>query len=357
MDAHRRLADSSGEHMTQFLSVVWVFLFVGVVYFLYATADRRLVPLHTIVLVGLGAFSMVAILTVGPFDVALTLVGRRSDSDSTRVDSFERHSKVLRKMYVDVYWICFAMSLAGLPYAEEYDASGHVAALGKLLDSGRRMAVMWLAMGLCGLLFLGLGVVDLRLVVGVGAAVDDADDARFDLELADRSMKLKACDGDAASWIAALHAWRDRAVERDGLSGLLAFDAEDAAPRDQSSSAAPPPLEGALALKKPHKFRADTWARRYVVVDGSKGELALFYSAADAKAPGKRPYLAFDLRVCGAFAKHDKGAKSDPARFSVDVGDHSVKLKAPTAQDADAWVAGLREWQDHILLGTAASMV
>ena len=103
MDAHRRLADSSGEHMTQFLSVVWVFLFVGVVYFLYTTADRRLVPLHTIVLVGLGAFSMVAILTVGPFDVALTLVGRRSDSDSTRVDSFERHSKVLRKMYVDVY--------------------------------------------------------------------------------------------------------------------------------------------------------------------------------------------------------------------------------------------------------------
>ena len=80
-------------------------------------------------------------------------------------------------------------------------------------------------------------------------------------------------------------------------------------------------------------------------------------SAADAKAPGKRPYLAFDLRVCGAFAKHDKGAKSDPARFSVDVGDHSVKLKAPTAQDADAWVAGLRKWQDHILLGTAASMV
>ncbi|KAH8068683.1 LMBR1-like membrane protein [Aureococcus anophagefferens] len=143
---------------------------------------------------------------------------------------------------------------------------------------------------------------------------------------------------------------------RDGLSGLLAFDTE-AAPRDRSSSAAPPPLEGALALKKPHKFRADTWARRYVVVDGSKGELALFYSAADAKAPGKRPYLAFDLRVCGAFAKHDKGAKSDPARFSVDVGDHSVKLKAPTAQDAGAWVAGLRKWQDHILLGTAASMV
>ncbi|KAK7237845.1 LMBR1-like membrane protein [Aureococcus anophagefferens] len=100
---------------------------------------------------------MVAILTVGPFDVALTLVGRRSDSDSTRVGrQLRRHSKVLRKMYVDVYWICFAMSLAGLPYAEEYDASGHVAALGKLLDSGRRMAVMWLAMGLGGLLFLGL---------------------------------------------------------------------------------------------------------------------------------------------------------------------------------------------------------
>ncbi|KAH8046552.1 LMBR1-like membrane protein [Aureococcus anophagefferens] len=690
MDAHRRLADSSGEHMTQFLSVVWVFLFVGVVYFLYATADRRLVPLHTIVLVGLGAFSMVAILT-------------RLDA---RVDSFERHSKVLRKMYVDVYWICFAMSLAGLPYAEEYDASGHVAALGKLLDSGRRMAVMWLAMGLGGLLFLGLvlgsgevesadafnvtliacsntanslvlvlllgvgavelpkalfgappsrerlalalpgkpillkcaavcaavasacllvsqigaatantsaaldcsafavmarsgarrngdsgaaaasllcltymvgvcgtamglvklrgfldvntskktppkvlcfatrncgklaapllynylatlhevgssaappplhdddarrdmrlafdrfysakmdavtphfdrvaaslvvvvallhagnmlnrllvvaklpgyqfgadlaavdagavregrgrldrdrkppeqlqaasdavrelaspgvetarlrderlpderrgwlskkapehllagvstgwskryfclrapgelayfkhegddepvGVVDLRLVVGVGGAVDDDDAARFDLELADRSMKLKACDGDAASWIAALHAWRDRAVS--ATASRVCWPSTPRTrrrPRRRRSRARWRSRSPTSSAPTPGPAATSWWT--------GPGELALFYSAADAKAPGKRPYLAFDLRVCGAFAKHDKGAKSDPARFSVDVGDHSVKLKAPTAQDADAWVAGLRKWQDHILLGTAASMV
>ncbi|KAK7237847.1 LMBR1-like membrane protein [Aureococcus anophagefferens] len=137
-----------------------------------------------------------------------------------------------------------------------------------------------------------------------------------------------------------------------------------------ATSAAPPGrAAGWLSKKAPEHLLAGVstgWSKRYFCLR-APGELAYFKHEGDDEpvgvvdlrlAPGKRPYLAFDLRVCGAFAKHDKGAKSDPARFSVDVGDHSVKLKAPTAQDARRRaVAGLRKWQDHILLGTAASMV
>jgi len=167
---HRLLADASGEHMATFLSVVWVGLFLGVGAFLYKAADRALVPWHTALLAGLGAFSMCAIVVVAPFDLALTLVARRAEADSTRVEfflpasfrvvpprdaarsrrSFERHSRTLQHMYATVYWVCFAMSLVALPYAEEYTASGHVATLGRALDAGRRMAMMWAAMAVAG---------------------------------------------------------------------------------------------------------------------------------------------------------------------------------------------------------------
>ena len=54
------------------------------------------------------------------------------------------------------YWTCFAASLAALPYAKEFDASGHVALLGKAADAAKRMALMWVAMGVAGCVALAL---------------------------------------------------------------------------------------------------------------------------------------------------------------------------------------------------------
>lgn len=195
--------------------------------------------------------------------------------------------------------------------------------------------------------------------------------ARAQVEIADRTVKLRA-DGaaaaaDAAAWAAAIDAWTDFAVEQDGLAGVVGNVEEppddDDTGRDRGrapSGAPPPPLAGDLALKKPHRYRTDTWSKRHARVDPATGTLEFHKTAADAAA-GAPPLLAADLRLTTAIAKHNKSGASDPTRFGFAVpgANRPVKLKAKTAADADAWVASLQQWQDHLLLTTkdAASMV
>ena len=63
------------------------------------------------------------------------------------------------------------------------------------------------------------GVVDLRLVIGVklhthGQGGKDA--TRIDLELADRTYKLRCADSDETlAWIQALHDWRDYSIDHE----------------------------------------------------------------------------------------------------------------------------------------------
>ncbi|KAJ8603465.1 hypothetical protein CTAYLR_005093 [Chrysophaeum taylorii] len=137
-----------GTSTTRFLTCVWVVLAVGIGAFVRQTADRELVRWHTLVAVGLGGFSMMAICAICPMDVAYTLATRVAGRESQQVASFSRHSRKLQRMYALVYWIGLSLSSLVLPYLEEFNSSGHVTTPGKVLDAARRVAVFFGAMAL-----------------------------------------------------------------------------------------------------------------------------------------------------------------------------------------------------------------
>ena len=46
----------------------------------------------------------------------------------------------------------------------------------------------------------------------------------------------------------------------------------------------------------------------------------------------------------------DHGEVKDPSRFDIDCGDKTIRMKAPSAEQAQKWIDGLNEWQEYLLL-------
>ncbi|KAJ1461639.1 hypothetical protein M885DRAFT_506688 [Pelagophyceae sp. CCMP2097] len=163
--------DDTGKRTLQFVCVIWFLLAVAVVVFLRKCADRQLVRPHTYILVGLGAFSMCALITLVPFDLALALETRESRADSGLVQDYQKHSKRMRKMYAVVYWTCLTMSTVCLPFTEQYNASGHVTGLGRWLDAAKKMAVEWVAMLAAFIVFLAIVFASGKVASGAAVQV------------------------------------------------------------------------------------------------------------------------------------------------------------------------------------------
>eukprot|EP00633_Aureoumbra_lagunensis_P005906 CAMPEP_0197309590 /NCGR_PEP_ID=MMETSP0891-20130614/8169_1 /TAXON_ID=44058 ORGANISM="Aureoumbra lagunensis, Strain CCMP1510" /NCGR_SAMPLE_ID=MMETSP0891 /ASSEMBLY_ACC=CAM_ASM_000534 /LENGTH=702 /DNA_ID=CAMNT_0042794739 /DNA_START=340 /DNA_END=2448 /DNA_ORIENTATION=+ len=196
------------------------------------------------------------------------------------------------------------------------------------------------------------GIIDLRLLI----AIHEHENGYIDLELPDRSFKLKADGSNINNWIDSINAWREyAALQGDKLTfsssqqNVLSFDDSDESTDETRSdqeihaplnNKAPPNiLNGDLRVKKAHSYRQDEWETRYAILD--QDGFRLFLSRAAAK-----PILSIDLRFVADISPHNKGKNSDPSRFSVD----HYKFQAIPGSAAQGWIMSLRAWQDYLLL-------
>ena len=89
----------------------------------------------------------------------------------------------------------------------------------------------------------------------------------------------------------------------------------------QSSDAQPAPLEGILEKKKSHTAWRDTWHERFFRIDASDCSLKYFKAAGDATPKG-----SIDLRLVVDVERYSKS--DDPLRFSINLGEQNIKLRA-----------------------------
>ena len=113
---------------------LWSFLLVATIYSVRKYADPKLFHWHTYSTVGIAYFCSFGIILLAPTDVALTVIGRRSDvtgesiSDSTYM---EFHLKILT-MYNVMFWPCIMMGSVVMPFQEIYNMDGHFTVIGRM---------------------------------------------------------------------------------------------------------------------------------------------------------------------------------------------------------------------------------
>lgn len=241
------------------------------------------------------------------------------------------------------------------------------------------------------------GDLDLRLALGIKLHKHHSDNSqdfqRIDVSMADRTFKLRCASSDETQdWLDALIEWRDFALdngairpstdnldedaiaeedegdadfgnETSHLSPTDAGDTEmiaskkskkrDVKPRNSilgSLSQQPEELQGYLSKKATGtKHWAQSWQERYFKIDAASAKLKYFKSEKDTTPKGE-----IDMRIVREVKLHvgskDHGEVKDPSRFDIDCGDKTIRMKAPSAEQAQKWIDGLNEWQEYLLL-------
>ncbi len=91
------------------------------------------------------------------------------------------------------------------------------------------------------------------------------------------------------------------------------------------------------------------WQRRYVRIDEKAGTMVYYKSANTSD----KPQGVIDLKMVADISAYSKGgAKEDPSRFNMDMGDGGkvYKWKTATIEEGIKWTKGLCDWRDYFLL-------
>jgi hypothetical protein len=162
-----------------------------------------------------------------------------------------------------------------------------------------------------------------------------------------------ACEttGSRNAWVDALERAIARAAGPAAPGNPLVAAAADGAGAAAAPPPPPPPGDASPAAPGPPPRNAGTLERRVRHVAYRDGWASRHFSLADdgvlreyARAGEPAPLASLALADVAAVSRYAK--RDNPRRFSLARrgGGRSLKLRAATAADADAWVAALAAW-------------
>lgn len=136
-----------------YIPIVIIFSMMSSIYLLWKYANRRVFPWHTYITISVQYFCAFSIILLVPLDLAITITGRRSNTEKLYYDD---NFKVIINTYLVLYWTTTILGSMIMVIEEQYNSNGFFTVLTKIRNSLKQLSLKLMALIICGSIFFGI---------------------------------------------------------------------------------------------------------------------------------------------------------------------------------------------------------